>query len=316
MRSNTIYKIVLFSSLFIFLSSFIAFACVEDCENQGLFHCDLCDSSHHINIYGWDICLESAEDCVYDGCSISVCGAECESDDDCGEAYIEGSYCYYASCENCVCDYSEDFCPEPGTVENDMCYWGERTCDGSGCGLQVTYMGSSEVCDPESGPENGEEPTPPGPSAPTTGNVVYSCLEDWNCSEWSECVDGEQKRRCIDKNNCGTTLEHTPWETRDCGEVAPPEDGVVTCTEDWECIDWGECIDGIQTRICIDLNNCNTTLNKPEEMQTCEEAPEAGVGITGLLAALVGNPAYLLVLILLILAIITAIVKMMTPEKK
>jgi hypothetical protein len=42
------------------------------------------------------------------------------------------------------------------------------------------------------------------------------------------------------------------------------------CIEDWDCEDWGECEEGSQSRICEDLNDCNTEKDKPEEIQDCE----------------------------------------------
>ncbi len=41
------------------------------------------------------------------------------------------------------------------------------------------------------------------------------------------------------------------------------------CTENWQCSNYGDCISGMQTRTCNDLNNCGTTLSKPEEEQIC-----------------------------------------------
>lgn len=48
-------------------------------------------------------------------------------------------------------------------------------------------------------------------------------------------------------------------------------DGIINpgCTESWACSVFGTCSNGIQTRICNDLNNCGTTLNKPTEEQIC-----------------------------------------------
>ncbi len=43
------------------------------------------------------------------------------------------------------------------------------------------------------------------------------------------------------------------------------------CMENWDCTDWSECINGTQTRTCIDLSDCGTTNNKPIETQTCLE---------------------------------------------
>jgi len=52
------------------------------------------------------------------------------------------------------------------------------------------------------------------------------------------------------------------WEVLD-------EYGGESCNEDWSCTEWSECIDGQETRICEDLNNCGTEENKPEESQEC-----------------------------------------------
>ena len=44
------------------------------------------------------------------------------------------------------------------------------------------------------------------------------------------------------------------------------------CTPSWSCGSWSACsITGTQTRTCNDLNNCETTLNKPAESQTCTQ---------------------------------------------
>ncbi len=78
--------------------------------------------------------------------------------------------------------------------------------------------------------------------------------------------------------------------TSDCGSCPPPPPsgptgGFVTigspppslCTEDWSCTAWSECIDDKQTRTCVDLNDCNTTENKPTETWSCKIIlPEEG----------------------------------------
>jgi len=47
------------------------------------------------------------------------------------------------------------------------------------------------------------------------------------------------------------------------------------CNENWICTDWGNCIEGIQTRTCDDSNNCGILGNKPETGQECVvEEPE------------------------------------------
>jgi len=42
------------------------------------------------------------------------------------------------------------------------------------------------------------------------------------------------------------------------------------CEPDWYCEEWGPCVDGAQSRVCIDINECNTSLGKPVTMTDCE----------------------------------------------
>ncbi|PIN98491.1 MAG: hypothetical protein COT90_04035, partial [Candidatus Diapherotrites archaeon CG10_big_fil_rev_8_21_14_0_10_31_34] len=43
------------------------------------------------------------------------------------------------------------------------------------------------------------------------------CIEDWKCSDWSACANGQQTRTCTDKNKCGTTKDK-PSERINCFE--------------------------------------------------------------------------------------------------
>lgn len=59
------------------------------------------------------------------------------------------------------------------------------------------------------------------------------------------------------------------------GIVTPPEEPdepqgeVATCTEDWTCTNWLDCINGKEKRVCTDLNSCGTEDEKPSELQLC-----------------------------------------------
>ncbi len=68
-------------------------------------------------------------------------------------------------------------------------------------------------------PSNGGN-TPSG----SRGNTIvvggeaessYVCYEDWQCSDWSECANGEQTRTCTDSAKCGTTL-NKPVISQEC----------------------------------------------------------------------------------------------------
>ncbi|MFH1592285.1 MAG: hypothetical protein ABIB47_02880, partial [Candidatus Woesearchaeota archaeon] len=43
------------------------------------------------------------------------------------------------------------------------------------------------------------------------------CEQNWECSSWSECENGEQERHCVDVNDCGTEREK-PGVVRECEE--------------------------------------------------------------------------------------------------
>ena len=60
--------------------------------------------------------------------------------------------------------------------------------------------------------------------------------------------------------------------------------GESTCTENWLCGDWGECINSKQTRACVDLNNCGNAVEKtpkPTELRSCTDlqAPPDETGL-------------------------------------
>ena len=47
------------------------------------------------------------------------------------------------------------------------------------------------------------------------------------------------------------------------------------CTVSWVCSDWNTCENSIQTRVCIDENNCGIDDDKPSETQSCLMYDEA-----------------------------------------
>ncbi|MEK7526298.1 MAG: hypothetical protein AAB546_02370 [Patescibacteria group bacterium] len=64
----------------------------------------------------------------------------------------------------------------------------------------------------------------------SVSGVGLSCVEEWVCSDWSECSEGEQNRACNDKNNCNTTLIE-PETMRRCESRQVLNDGADTLGE-------------------------------------------------------------------------------------
>lgn len=85
------------------------------------------------------------------------------------------------------------------------------------------------------------------------------CYSKWDCDNWGQCIDGIQRRDCVDKENCVVPTD-VPIKTKYC-------DG--RCDENWIC-EWSECINGFSTPNCHDLNKCGTTYDKPEKI-SCEK---------------------------------------------
>lgn len=50
--------------------------------------------------------------------------------------------------------------------------------------------------------------------SPSDSNET-SCVEEWDCGSWSDCIDNKKTRVCEDENNCGTTKDK-PITSKDC----------------------------------------------------------------------------------------------------
>lgn len=85
------------------------------------------------------------------------------------------------------------------------------------------------------------------------------CVEDWICTDWTECVNGKQTRTCADVNRCGTS-ENKPVEKQDClvpavcnaGETKCEGNKLMACSEtedSWTVLE--ECEFGCSEGGCI-----------------------------------------------------------------
>lgn len=90
-----------------------------------------------------------------------------------------------------------------------------------------------------------------------------TCVGQWYCGSWSNCVNGKQNRDCSDFNSCGI-IGNRPTMVRNC--TISTENN---CTERWSCGDWSSCVNEKQTRECIDFNSCGSVLSEQHRQRNC-----------------------------------------------
>jgi len=95
-------------------------------------------------------------------------------------------------------------------------------------------------------------------------NQTEKCIQNWSCTNFTECTNETQERVCIDLNECNNNTGK-PKEIQNC----TVENETEICIVNWNCSNWTECINETQTRICSDLNECNNETLKPFEIQNC-----------------------------------------------
>ena len=96
---------------------------------------------------------------------------------------------------------------------------------------------------------------------PANITVVKACMENWTCSNWSNCSNGGQTRQCTCA--CANVSKCTGDNSmqRSCSAVA--------CIENWTCSGWGNCSNWTQARTCNDANKCGTQVYEPKIIQRC-----------------------------------------------
>ncbi|MFC1685900.1 hypothetical protein ACFLZZ_02650 [Nanoarchaeota archaeon] len=169
-------------------------------------------------------------------------------------------------------------------------YGGSLACDScpnqTNTGQDIDADGIDAVCDAD------EAVVVPGDGPPS------GCSPSWDCSVWSDCVDGQQVRVCVDLGDCetdrGKPEEITVCEVDECGDgtdydsCSPNKplycvdgnfidkcsfcgcEGEATCFEDGSCAiaceDDDECSYGYECeegKCWLEDAECNTDLSCP-----------------------------------------------------
>lgn len=59
-----------------------------------------------------------------------------------------------------------------------------------------------------------------------TDQALVKCQENWQCMNWSTCINDTQTRTCIDLNKCNTS-ENKSIESQTCTMITKPEEKIT-----------------------------------------------------------------------------------------
>jgi len=110
------------------------------------------------------------------------------------------------------------------------------------------------------------------------GNYTGFC-GDSILGENEECDNGNSNGIKCDNSNhdctyCSSScrlITLKEKEENDNGGNGRIKELSFSCDPDWDCTNWGECVDGVKNRRCEDLNGCGISYDKPRETIGCDE---------------------------------------------
>lgn len=169
--------------------------------------------------------------------------------EDC-ETVVIGGQCVGTTCDSA----NLDLCLTETDCTNVSGYWYSDVCNAQAQCVPTTCSALSRTC---------------GSASDGCGGTLScgSCDVGYSCSGSGTCqVNQETTTTGCGNGQCGVdeTCSNCP---SDCGVCVAGE--VTSCVPQWECGDWGECIDGAQTRTCNDLSQCDYSALTSTETQTC-----------------------------------------------
>ncbi|MCG2693691.1 hypothetical protein L6259_00155 [Candidatus Parcubacteria bacterium] len=186
--------------------------------------------------------------CCSGTCALPTCSnnSDCDDSDNCTTDSCNNGGTCSASCSNpsIVTCATGPNCRAAAlanaSVTADVCCPGESCYQ---CNTGFSWDGTACVA--------GCTPTcATGPACRTASLVNASATADICCGAGEFCY------------KCDTGFI---WDGAAC----------VTCAENWYCYPWTLCAGGIQTRNCLDLNNCGTTADKPGLSRSCVVPPSS-----------------------------------------
>ena len=80
---------------------------------------------------------------------------------------------------------------------------------------------------------------------------------------------GQEQKFDLNSDNSYDLLVRLNSITNQKADIYVQEINEAICVEEWECTDWGICVNSTQSRTCTDANSCGMEDSKPSEIQVC-----------------------------------------------
>lgn len=237
----------------------IGYFCDTDCDGDQ--ECSLTQCSCSCTLGQNQTCVTTAHGCtgisfctggIFGSCQpvADYCDTDCDGTDECTNS----------TCPNCGCigDINESCTTVNGCQGLKFCI------SGTWSGCQPTGFFCDTDCD-------GDQECSANPCAacPCTGTENQSCTTEDGCQGTQFCSGGSfgacQNNGYFCDSDCDGDEECVATACDSC-----------SCTPDWRCTDYSDCVDGKKTRTCTDNNNCSTDAGKPDEEDNCRTTSGGG----------------------------------------
>lgn len=207
------------------------------------------------------------------------------SDYNAAEAYCGDRWCMAEISETCLtCALDCGACPPQPACGDQTCN-GNETCTSCAqdCGQCQTNNAATTA-----GATNSDNfcPNPQGLRPCPQANWTSSPNCKWDTTKCGAfelnktCSPGEKRCFADYLQECKIASPAQWNNTQQCPLGCNPEtlncNTTPQCTENWACTNWGQCTNGIQSRLCKDQNQCQTYKNQPKETQKCATTPTCG----------------------------------------
>jgi hypothetical protein len=174
----------------------------QECNNSSYDNQEDCAG----NSSNWGDTLN--ETCTINSDCVGLCEIDC-----CVYEVIGGQ------CTGDVCDVDNlNLCSDETTCDGATGYWYGGICNAGACVPDTCEDLGCGIHEDGCGGILNDCPVCLAPTKAPPKEVKSSCVSQWECTIWEECIDGTQTRTCEDTRNC-VLKEGEPSLSQSCGAI-------------------------------------------------------------------------------------------------